>query len=328
MEREEKLSIIVPVYNVENYLSECIDSILNQTYNNLEILLIDDGSTDSSLSICERYACIDKRVRLFRKENGGVSSARNLGLKMATGDYIGFVDSDDWIEPNMYKTMLNYIKRQKAEMCVLTKYIREGDNVSISNIRSSSLDRKEAMLSILSYNFPTSLWTSLYNKKSIYNQYLNEDIHHLEDFEFQFKLLSSIKKVAVCNEALYNYRSRLGSANSSGFNQKVTSCFKVLPPIKEYIQNNNIIDNKYISATNTRLTLTVGAFLAKSNAKNNKIERQLNKNARSIWFDTLRTKVPYKKKILIVLLAISYKAYAVPYKIIKKDASKRIEING
>ena len=103
---EPLISIIVPVYNVEKYLSKCIDSIINQTYKNIEIILIDDGSTDSSGAICDKYALVDSRIHVLHIENSGVSNARNVGLNHATGDYIGFVDSDDYIEPNMYELLL------------------------------------------------------------------------------------------------------------------------------------------------------------------------------------------------------------------------------
>lgn len=112
MKLTEKISVIVPVYNVEKYLVRCVDSIVNQTYENLEIILVDDGSPDASGSICDSFT--DPRIRVIHKENGGLSSARNAGLDIATGDYIGFIDSDDWIAPDMYETMLRMAKEAQA----------------------------------------------------------------------------------------------------------------------------------------------------------------------------------------------------------------------
>ena len=100
------ISVIVPVYNIENYLERCVNSIREQTYNNLEILLVDDGSTDSSGALCDRFAEADERIRVFHKENGGSSSARNLGIAEAKGEYLGFVDSDDYISANMYELLV------------------------------------------------------------------------------------------------------------------------------------------------------------------------------------------------------------------------------
>ena len=98
---EKKVSVIVPIYNAEKYLNKCLESIIGQTYKNLEIILVDDGSSDNSPIICDAWAQIDSRIRVIHKKNGGVSSARNAGIDLAQGDYIGFVDADDWIEPNM-----------------------------------------------------------------------------------------------------------------------------------------------------------------------------------------------------------------------------------
>lgn len=112
------ISIIVPVYKVEPYLRQCVDSILNQTYRDLEILLIDDGSPDCCGKICDEYEKKDKRVRVFHTENRGLSIARNLGLKETQGDYIGFVDSDDWIEPDMYEVLLKCLEETGADICV------------------------------------------------------------------------------------------------------------------------------------------------------------------------------------------------------------------
>ena len=111
-----KISVVIPIYNVEKYIERCIDSVLNQTYMNLEIILVDDGSPDRCGEICDNYAQIDKRIRVIHKENGGLSSARNAGLRIATGDYISFVDSDDWIEPHMYETLLKNAINYKAQI--------------------------------------------------------------------------------------------------------------------------------------------------------------------------------------------------------------------
>lgn len=112
------ITVIVPVYKAEAYLEKCVNSIKNQTYKNLEIILVDDGSPDNCGAMCDRYALEDSRIRVFHKENGGQSSARNLGLDNATGEYIGFVDSDDWIEPNMYEHLYELIFKNNAQIAV------------------------------------------------------------------------------------------------------------------------------------------------------------------------------------------------------------------
>ncbi len=117
---EKKVSVIVPIYNAEKYLNKCLESIIGQTYKNLEIILVDDGSSDNSPTICDAWAQIDSRIRVIHKKNGGVSSARNAGIDLAQGDYIGFVDADDWIEPNMYEVLINnaVLINHPAVMCI------------------------------------------------------------------------------------------------------------------------------------------------------------------------------------------------------------------
>ena len=113
-----KISVVVPIFNVELYLNRCIESILAQLYLNLEVLLIDDGSTDNSLLICREYEKKDARVKVYTQQNKGVSEARNLGIQHATGEFITFVDPDDWIEPRMYESMLNRIKMDNSDICL------------------------------------------------------------------------------------------------------------------------------------------------------------------------------------------------------------------
>ena len=118
------VSVIVPVYKVEFYLSECIESILKQTYQNLEIILVDDGSPDDCGSICDKYAQQDKRIKVFHKNNEGLSEARNYGIERATGDYLSFVDSDDWIEPDMFETLVSVVVVNDSDI-VCCGYYRE-----------------------------------------------------------------------------------------------------------------------------------------------------------------------------------------------------------
>ena len=113
---EGKISVVVPVYNVEEYLDQCVESLVGQTYKNLEVILVDDGSPDNCPAMCDEWAERDNRIKVIHKENGGVSSARNAALDIASGDYIGFVDSDDWIEPDMYEILIKNAKKYDADI--------------------------------------------------------------------------------------------------------------------------------------------------------------------------------------------------------------------
>ena len=124
----DTISVIVPVYKVEPYLKQCVDSIINQTYKNLEIILVDDGSTDNCGKICDEYASKDNRIKVLHIENGGPAVARNAGLDIATGKYIGYVDSDDYIEPDMYETLYNAMIKTNAGLVVCNWYRQDGTN--------------------------------------------------------------------------------------------------------------------------------------------------------------------------------------------------------
>lgn len=160
------ISIIVPIYNVELYLHRCIDSILNQTYENLEILLIDDGSKDGCGLICDQYAKNDSRIKVFHIDNQGLSAARNLGFKMSNGQYIGYVDSDDWIEPDMYEKLLGRIEETKADVSVCGFWY-ESEKGDV-NKRTYSTDRvyndTEALEALLVGELHNYVWNKLYRR--------------------------------------------------------------------------------------------------------------------------------------------------------------------
>ena len=121
------ISIIIPVYNVAPFLSQCIQSVLDQTYTHLEVIIVDDGSTDESPAICDKFAKLDTRIKVIHKKNGGLSDARNAGLDIASGDFIGFVDSDDWIDNDMYETLYNLISQYGADISACTHYLEYED---------------------------------------------------------------------------------------------------------------------------------------------------------------------------------------------------------
>ena len=141
-EKKDLISVVIPVYNTEKYLKECIDSVINQSYNNLEIILVDDGSTDNSLEICNKYADMDKRIKVIHKNNGGLSDARNVGIENANGKYITFVDSDDFIENDMYELLYNDVCENNAEIAGCDYYLFN----SLSTSKSDNITEKKCVL--------------------------------------------------------------------------------------------------------------------------------------------------------------------------------------
>lgn len=221
------VSIIVPVYNIEDYLHYCIDSILSQSYTNFELLLIDDGSKDKSGAICDEYAERDKRVKVIHKENGGVSAARNTGLDKGTGDYICFVDSDDYVHSEMLQTLVEVALDESCDfVTALEENVYKIDfgqtqeklpEAEIQGITQDELMngmfRSQGEEKLLYYH----IHSKLYSRKSIGNIRFDKNISLSEDLLFNFQVFCNMKKGAVVRQPLY-YRTvlRADSLSSGG----------------------------------------------------------------------------------------------------------------
>ena len=232
------VSIIVPIYKVEEYLSQCIDSILCQTYSDLEIILVDDGSPDNSGSICEEYAKKDKRIKVIHKENQGLGMARNSGLELATGEFVCFVDSDDWLAENAVETWIRYQIIDNADM-VMCNYDKRDNNNSLiyqyrivneavsyntaddvrANIFWPMIGQKSTVKNDFTVNM--CVWTNLYKRNIIQDnniKFLSEREYLSEDICFNLQYLLNCNSAVVIPESLYNYRYNPNSlTNSSGF---------------------------------------------------------------------------------------------------------------
>ena len=211
------ISVIVPVYNVSEYLEKCFYSLKNQSYKNIEIILVDDGSKDDSGLICDKLLKIDDRVKVIHKKNGGLSSARNFGMELATGDYILFVDSDDWIEYDMIEILYNLIEEYDADISVggVLKVWDNGKKEIMMNFPNRKvLNCKEALKSLLwQDNLNVAVWNKLYKKEIIKNILFAEGKIN-EDVDWSWKAIANSNKIVICNELLYNYRQRNGSIMS------------------------------------------------------------------------------------------------------------------
>lgn len=158
------ISVIVPVYNVEKYLPKCLDSIVNQTYRNLEIILVDDGSPDNCGTICDEYAKRDNRIRVIHKENGGASSTRNAGLDVALGEYIGFVDSDDMIHPEMYELLLNALRGSEKKIACCQSGWRPKETIEMTRIDPREVGIEDTLNGIFLGKVGTAVWCRLYHR--------------------------------------------------------------------------------------------------------------------------------------------------------------------
>ena len=217
------ISVIVPVYNVEKYLERCLDSILNQTYSDLEIILVDDGSTDTSPEICDAYAKRDERIRTFHQKNGGLSAARNTGLDNARGDYIGFVDSDDQIVPTMYESLLVAMENEKADIAIGNfAYLDEqgrkaGESFPLKKAVYSGIQAMEQLLCD-AVHFVSSC-NKLY-RKDIYKN-IRYPLGKLNEDQFVIhRMLYESSRVVTISEPVYLYTIRSGSIMHRTFSVK------------------------------------------------------------------------------------------------------------
>lgn len=209
------ISVIVPVYNIEEYLERCVRSICQQTYTNLEILLVDDGSTDQSGVLCEKLAEEDKRIRVFHKKNGGSSSARNLGILKARGEYLGFIDSDDYIEPDMYELLAGAITEYGVEMSQISRdEIDERGNrmpdVCIPPKEVRVITAQEMLQELLMHTADASFCTRL-TKKSLFSEFLFPEGMLNEDFFLLTHMLGKVGKLVIFPKQCYHVFYRIGS---------------------------------------------------------------------------------------------------------------------
>lgn len=215
------LSVIVPVYNTEIYLERCIDSIISQTYKNLEIILVDDGSTDRSGIICDEYKQKDERIRVVHQKNAGPSAARNCGLDIARGKYIGFVDSDDYIAADMYENLQRCMKAGIDITCCGTISIRKSKSIVCCKMnRQRIFNTEEAIFELLKGDFISfAVWDKLFRKSVIGNSRFPQK-RLCEDLPFTYQVIKKSKKVIHIGNTEYFYCYRENSRSKSDFSLK------------------------------------------------------------------------------------------------------------
>lgn len=201
-----KISVIVAIYNAQKYLQRCINSILNQSFNDFEILLINDGSTDESRAICDEYALMDSRVRVFHKKNGGVASARQMGINHAIGDYSIHVDPDDWVESDMLLDMYNKAIEENSDM-VMCDYYEDTSNSSIYKSQETGTSSSEVLHNLANHRLMGSLCNKLIRSACYINYDISftEGLNYCEDYLVCVKLLMSNIKTSYLRKAYYHY---------------------------------------------------------------------------------------------------------------------------
>ena len=235
------ISVIVPIYKVEKYLCKCVDSIINQTYNNLEIILVDDGSPDNCPKICDEYAKQDSRIKVIHKENGGLSDARNAGMKIAKGEYVSFIDSDDYISDDFIETLYTTMKTENSDIveCDIVKF-EDGTTpvVEKENCEINSFSTEKGLLLLIAENkFHQHVWNKLY-KSEIALKIPFEKGKLNEDEFWTYQIFGQAEKVTKINKLIYFYLQRSGSIMGNKFNIRRLDALEAKAERQKYIEAN------------------------------------------------------------------------------------------
>ena len=310
---EEKISIIVPVYNVEAYLERCVESILKQTYTNLEILLVNDGSTDKSGELCDKLALRDHRIRVIHKENGGLSDARNRGIDEASSNLIGFIDSDDYIDEDMYETLYRQMVASKADLSMCGHYdvYHQIPEKQVAETKTWELMPEEAIKMVMEAKILSVTAVNKLYKKALFEQLRFRIGKIAEDAFIMVDLIHQCSKVVATNEKKYYYVHRENSITTQKFS------LKFLNVIEAYEQNAKIISENYpdlydvaIMRLNWAYFYVLDRLLVDNDFKDKVLEDRLisylKKNKKSILMDSRFTRA---RKMSFLALCLSRKLY-------------------
>ena len=245
-----KVSVIIPAYNVSKYIEFCIQSILSQTYRDIEVILIDDGSTDDTPILCDKIANLDSRVVVYHKPNYGVSSARNMGIKHAKGDYVMFVDGDDWVDITYLSNVLQRFEESQCDACSCNKYFKnDAIQVATTICSDNILLANDILKEHLHFGFIASPCLTIWKRDCVKDVFFNENIYTLEDWEYNFRCLTKIKHICILDKAYYHYRTVIGSASVSPLNNRKLTSLAIPAYVNHYLVANHLDfceDAKYV----------------------------------------------------------------------------------
>lgn len=235
------ISVIVPIYNVEKYLARCVDSIVNQTYKNLEIILVDDGSPDSCPQMCDDYAKKDSRIKVVHKKNGGLSDARNAGMAVAKGEYISFIDSDDYVSDDFFECLLDVMNKENSDIaeCSVVKFYEDNRFDEFSDDLSvKTYDTQDAMSALIAENpFHQHVWNKLYKTELVKD--IPYAVGKLNEDEFwTYQVFGRANKVSKLNKTMYYYFQRNSSIMGVGYNIRRLDALEGKANRQKYIENN------------------------------------------------------------------------------------------
>lgn len=302
------VSVIVPIYNVERYLNRCINSIINQSYQNLEIILVDDGSPDNCPQICDEWKKRDRRIKVFHKRNGGLSDARNCGLEQATGEYIAFVDSDDYIGKTMYETMITAIEKTGSNLACCGRFYKSfnGEKKSRCLEHQVVMSDYEAIHELLNNGcVEEAVWDKLY-RKELWNE-LRFPLNEInEDIVVMPELIRRSKQVVHVALPFYYYCYNENSITKSGYNSKKDVMFKHLEELTKYIKEYYSTEINTVDVIKARYAMTTlfSIVLADEKEKFSVSYRKYIDILRNSYMEMLKCKNFMRKQKIEALLLI------------------------
>lgn len=301
------VSIIVPVYKVEPYLRKCIDSICNQTLREIEIILVDDGSPDNCGKICDAYAAQDDRIRVIHKENGGLSSARNAGMAIAKADIFGFVDSDDWIEPDMFALLYHNLLKENADISVCGRYVHKNKKIKIQgNAAYSVHSSSEAIRNI--FQLPgagVAVWNKLY-RRHLFSDIRFPEGRIYEDIFIMPRLMDLANRIVFDMQPKYHYLIRSGSITHRPYGPELFDCIEASWGNYVYIREKHpdLADVARLFWICSHFNVLIPMFLVPGRTdpeKELQIVRLLKENRWVLWASP---SVPLKRKLVLLVLCI------------------------
>lgn len=311
-----EISIIVPVYKVEQYLDRCVESILKQTFTDFELILVDDGSPDNCPKMCDEWAKKDSRIKVIHKKNGGLSSARNAGLDVARGKYIGFVDSDDWIAPDMYMYLINLIKRYNADVSECSMFYPSQYELCSDSAKEKVqiLDQEKALkdfFRILRKDINYIVCNKLYKKPLIQDiRFPNGMI--FEDIDFNFKVYTRLNLLVVSNSRKYYYYKNPNGISRNAFRKKDFELIDVWDKI--VMKSSEVIPKFHNYALYNRYRADFG-LLCKLIRYGNQadienpstLKKEFQSKIRKNYFKLMAGNMPINRKLLLTILCVNYK---------------------
>ena len=326
----KKVSVIIPVYNVEKYLKRCVDSVLNQTYKDLEVILVDDGSTDGSPKICDEYAAIDNRVIVIHKTNGGQSAARNYALNIPpSGDYITFVDSDDWIKLDTYEYCLSIIERTGADIVQFGRALAIDTNELQSIHFKESVkmyEGKEILQQYLLESTKTgsyAVWRCVFSKQIIGNIRFREGKIN-EDIDWKYIVLANSQKMADSNQVKYYYNQTGNSTSGAPLKKRDFQLREAADILFELTSKENYGTIAYLGRVKKARTafslLSKIAYFGIADPAIDKYQtvKELTAEHRNNLGTLLNAPIPLSRKLLAVMFAINYKMTEKVIRFVKK----------